>query len=157
MSVAVRDCQPGDVHVLADELVATQALHVAAFPDVYRTIDAATARRFLEQQLAEPDAYIRVAEVSGTVAGYSFFDVRQTAESAFSKARRFLYLNQLSVVANVRCHGAGTALLTDVFQAADRLNIVRVELDVWGFNETARTFFDRRGFDVFGTKLVALR
>lgn len=150
---SIREPKPSDVQRLAELLVYTQALHVEAFPDIYKPMSSQVAVDHIHELLRQ-EIHLRVAEVDGVVAGYTCFEIRQLPESVFAHPRRHCYLNQVTVDPRFQKRGIGATLIGDMFAIGTQHEISRYELDVWGFNDTAKRFFTSQGFQIFGTRMA---
>ncbi|MEM6988759.1 MAG: GNAT family N-acetyltransferase, partial [Pseudomonadota bacterium] len=62
-------------------------------------------------------------------------------------------IHHVSVVESKQRTGVGTALLHRALDTARELGVQKVALDTWSFNDGARAFFQRHGFDVFNVRL----
>ena len=149
----IRNASVDDLTHLSKQLVATQKMHVDAYPDIYAEVTLTIAHEFLLKHLEADASYLQIAEDHGDLAGYSFLDVRRVSAKPFTKARSLVYLNQVVVTLSYRRKGIGRALISDVLNIANGLGIDRVELDVWELNEEARAFFADQGLTIFGYRM----
>jgi ribosomal protein S18 acetylase RimI-like enzyme len=69
MTISIRPALTTDVPALVRLRQANGRRHAELDPHYYRVPDAEAARRYFEEELAEPGSLILVAEVSGEVAG----------------------------------------------------------------------------------------
>lgn len=151
----VRDAVEADLGALADLLLIVQQMHVEAQPDTYRAMTHATAAELLAARLAEPGAYLRVAEAGTELQGYCSAVVRGGPHLPLLQPGEFLYLNELVVRPGSRRQGVGRALVADLRQFARDRGLPQIKLDVGEFNSAARAFFCSLGFDVVGARLSA--
>ncbi len=66
-----------------------------------------------------------------------------------------LFLSTMAVLPNDRRHGVGHVLLEGVLSKAMQLGFQNVTLQVWHGNDTARRLYERRGFSVVRTAVLA--
>jgi ribosomal protein S18 acetylase RimI-like enzyme len=135
-----------DVPVLVSLNRETQDMHAAAFPGRFRrdTPEASVASAF-SAMIDAPSSYWLVAEVGPPVGFLSAeFCVRE--ESWCSVSRRVCYLAAIIVAHEFRRRGIARALLGELKREAGVRGVTDIELDVWAFNESARTAFTKLGF-----------
>ena len=95
--------------------------------------------------LAEPDAFVMIAEQDGRAIGYALVDYRETDDVRITGAR-FAVLKSLAVLPEARGRGVGTALMGAVYGELRRLGIGELEIGVLFANDRARRFYEREGF-----------
>lgn len=129
-----------------------QALHHEAFPDRFNEPGNALVepafRRMLEPSganQAETKAWLCVDQ-DDEALGYVVAVLRESPVNPFTKAVRWIELDQICVLDEARGLGAGRLLAARVLAWAQDRGILRVELSVWDFNAGARAFFDSLGF-----------
>ena len=83
----------------------------------------------------------------GPENGLDVARVRTHEANLFSHPRTIVYVDQLGVAASVHRLGIGRRLMRAVETAAEALAADAVELDVRGFNEGARAFYEALGYD----------
>ena len=152
----IRDATQSDLQVLADAMVRLQGLHVNAYPNIYKPFTASAAVSHLTDLITNSDFNVRVLVHSDQIAGHAILAVETTPDSMFKHAQRYGHLTQIEVDPNYRQLGFGRSLLLDVEAIAKKLELERILLDVWAFNDSAREFFDAAGYHAFGSKLVRL-
>ena len=150
----IRDAIESDLQVLANAMVRLQKLHVDAFPNVYKPFTAVAAVSHLTDLMSLPDFNVRVLIHSNQIVGHAILAVETTSASMFKHAQRYGHLTQIEVAPAYRRLGFGRLLLLDAEDIARQLGLDRIVLDVWAFNDTARDFFGKGGYNAFGSKLV---
>jgi len=146
----VRRAVPNDSRKLSSLSMDVQSLHAAHHPDIFKmptTDDFAVT--FFDEALADSTVSIFIAEEEETPCGYVLCRIVERPENTFTYAMRYLLVDQISVRPGVQRRGAGRALLKQVDLLARELNIQRIQLDSWGFNLKAHTFFESAGFQKF--------
>lgn len=145
----IRRADMRDVEAIAHLLVSVQEIHVAARPDVFKPM---VIDNFLLEtvagQIDDPDAVTFIGEVNGAVIGYVYVVVIERPESVFTWAQRYAYVNQISVLPGFRGLGYGELLMRRVIDFANEYDLLRLQLDVWAFNEGATDFYERLGFRI---------
>ena len=124
-----------------------------AFPEIYRRFDAGDALSHLSGLLSRPDAIVRIAVHGGTVVGHVVFLIETRPESMFTHSQRYGQIAQIEVEPEFRRRGYGRSLLADCERLAASHDLRRIVLDVWAFNNSAKSFFQALGYDDFGSKM----
>jgi ribosomal protein S18 acetylase RimI-like enzyme len=149
----IRDAIESDLPCLAAAMVRLQEAHVRAFPDIYRRFDASDALSHLSVLLSRSDAMVRVAVDGDAVAGHVVLLIETRPESMFTHSRRYGHIAQIEVEPDFRRRGYGRLLLADCERLAASHDLRRIVLDVWAFNNSAKSFFQAIGYDDFGSKM----
>lgn len=150
----IRDATESDLSFLAKGMVRLQNSHVDAFPDVYKTFSESEAIVHLTELLSRQEFHVRVLIHANEVAGHAVLAVESTPASMFKHAQRYGHLIQIEVDPEFRHLGVGRLLVADVDEIAGNLGLDRILLDVWAFNDSARSFFASCGYNAFGSRLV---
>ncbi|MBK9924962.1 MAG: GNAT family N-acetyltransferase [Anaerolineales bacterium] len=127
-----------------------QRLHAEHHPDIFkipRTDDFAV--QFFDTMLADPLVRIFIAEEDGKALGCVLCKLIEREENPFTVAMRYLLVDQISVQPEAHGKGVGKALIAQVEHLAKEWNVVRIQLDSWGFNLHAHEFFEKNGFVKF--------
>lgn len=124
--------------------------HAAAAPHfgAIRDDDGAWARRIARYRraIAEEDGFVLVARGEhGNAVGYAFTHLAD-GMPGWTQPERLGVVDTLTVDAQHRGKGIGTALLARVYDELAPLGIDTVALDVIASNEGARRFYEREGF-----------
>jgi ribosomal protein S18 acetylase RimI-like enzyme len=154
MPAAVRKATTVDAEALSSLNADVQTIHWSALPTRFKppgpdTFPPAAAAALL----AQPDNLVFIAEVDSLPVGYAYAEVIHRPETAFSYADDLVYLHHISVRPAYRKRGLGGALMDAVRSAASDRGITVLALDVWTFNEEARSFFRRHGFTSYNERL----
>lgn len=154
MSLVVRRATAEDANTLSSLNADVQALHAEALPFRFKppgpeTFPPATAAAVI----ANANNLVFVAEIDGVPAGYAYAEAIRRGETAFHLAYDLVYLHHIIVRPPFRRLGAGSALLNAVRAGGRDLGISLVTLETWTFNEAARAFFRRNGFEPYNERL----
>lgn len=147
----VRRATMDDARLLAELNRDVQQIHVDALPDIYKQVDDLTPviEDFRTRILADPEWRTCIVEMDGEPAGYACAHIARRPEHAYSHAREYLYLDQISVRPEYRKGGCGRALMDAIFDLAREIGIRRVALDTLAFNTGAVAFYERLGFQMY--------
>jgi ribosomal protein S18 acetylase RimI-like enzyme len=147
MELDIRLATPGD-HVLFHALNAdVQRLHYETRPDLFKApSEVRSSREEFAALFNKPGVSIWFAFSGGEPVGYVYVEQRERPEDELQRAQRALYVHQLSVRPEARRRGVGTALMRQALTTARAAGVMRVELDVWAFNEGARQLYRALGY-----------
>jgi GNAT superfamily N-acetyltransferase len=87
------------------------------------------------------------------VIGYAYLENVLIKEDALKYARHFILIHHLVISENSRNQGIGMQLLEAVMSYAKKINIHRVEIDVWNGNSNAKNAYLKMGFTTFRERL----
>ena len=136
--------------ILSSLCVDVQRLHAKYHPDIFKMPQNEDfAVSFFNETLADPTISIFLAEEDEQALGYVLCKLLERIDDPFTFALRYLLVDQISVRPVAQGKGVGKALLQRVEILARELNIHRIQLDSWGFNLDAHTFFQKVGFEKF--------
>jgi GNAT superfamily N-acetyltransferase len=136
MGLIIRDAVRGDVPVILDFIMKLAVYERLAHEAVATEAD-------LERELfgAAPKVFCQLAEVDGQPAGFALW---YYTFSTF-QGRLGIWLEDLFVNPEVRGHGVGKALLTDLAQRCLREGLGRYEWNVLDWNQPSIDFYVSQG------------
>lgn len=125
-----------------------QKMHAIEYPHIFKyPANAAQITSFFSERINRENDLILIASMeSGEVTGYIWTTVNNMSENPFKFEQQVMYIHQIAVSPEHRKDGVGSALIKQVERFASGLNIHRLELDSWMFNQEAHEFFHRLGF-----------
>ena len=156
MPVKIRRARPGDEKSIAGFAIRLFEHHVAYDPrrfSMFATQEGAESfyrSRFETDRSAvqPPDrtgaAIVFVAEINGDVVGYVYAEVEDVNYAELLQSA--VWVHDLFVEETARGNGAGKALLEAVADAGKQIGADKLVLSVAAKNDSARTFFQERGF-----------
>lgn len=104
------------------------------------------SRELVAGVLADPHARCLVAEADGHVVGLLLARYHESPAAPWFNARRYVEVEDLTVLSTARRTGAGTALMRAAEDWARALGITTVDLQVIEPNDGARRFYERIGY-----------
>lgn len=146
--VQIRPAQLGDFEAIRVLENLDFSVHAQARPDYFREGQPDYSREEFGELLSKPCPIALVAEKNGEIVGLCFGFVTDHPGDSFCKPRRFALIQDLVTLPQCRGQGIATALLTRARQLAVQAGAVSMELCVWAFNETARSFYEKMGMQV---------
>jgi ribosomal protein S18 acetylase RimI-like enzyme len=153
VNVVVRRAAVDDAPLIASLNSDVQSIHAAALPWRFKPVDQGSYAKEVAAFLAKPEILVFIAEVAGDPAGYAHTETIRRLETALTFAYEMILIQGISVRPAYRRRGVGAALIESVRAAGRELGIELIALDVWKFNDDAREFFRRQGFNVYNERL----
>ncbi|MFB4297002.1 GNAT family N-acetyltransferase [Actinomadura sp. NTSP31] len=132
----IRPAAPGDVPAIL-RLIRELAEYERALHEVKATEEQLKERLFGD----DPRVHALIAEHEGRVAGFAVWFLTFSTWNG----THGIYLEDLFVDPDVRGHGYGKALLTELARIADERGYERVEWAVLGWNKPAIGFYESLG------------
>jgi ribosomal protein S18 acetylase RimI-like enzyme len=149
----IRPAQQSDLPSLARLQKQVHDLHVTGMPTRFKLISEQELTLFMKETIETEHTWVFVAQESDLILGYILVEEKISTENPFCFSQRTLYIDQIAVDQTVRCKGIGTALIDQAKALAVKLNISKVDLNVWCFNSTAGEFFKSKGFSSYNIKM----
>jgi len=112
-----------------------------------RGVDDTWPRRRAEYEewLAEPDAFVLIAEDGDRPVGYALVHPKP-ADDGWETGGRFAELETLCLLPEARGEGLGKRMMDAVYAELRGLGIRALEIGVLATNEGAARFYEREGF-----------
>jgi ribosomal protein S18 acetylase RimI-like enzyme len=131
-----------------------QALHAAGKPDRFKPHGPGTfPPAEVALLIAMPERLVFLAYLGREPAGYAHAEIMRRPESSMVYAHAMIHVHAMSVASRYQRRGVGRTLLQAVRDAGAELGISVVTLNVWSFNEAARTFYRQLGFRTYVEQL----
>lgn len=138
--IAIRDFE--EVNEIMKEI---HSLHVRNRPDLYLDVDEPFPRKQFEEDVENENFISVLAEENHRIMGICF---AQMMEKICMVEKRTAYMDVLCVVEKYRKQGIGGMLFHYVQEKVKRMGAERLDLMVWGFNDTAYSFYEKMGMNV---------
>ena len=149
MEPIVRYALPEELGRINELRAMVSALHAEGRPDIFRPGFCDELRALAGKAMQSPDLDVIAAVLDGEVCGFAVARYINRPESAYMCARRIYHIEEFGVDEAFRRRGAASALVGFCRGEAARLGFDRIELDVWSFNDGARSFYENAGFHEF--------
>ncbi len=147
MKPIIRRARREDAEQILALLYQVEEIHRQGRPDLFRVHGVKFTMTELCAVMEDEATPVFVADVEGNVAGYVFGIVNETKDSPMLFDMKTLHLEDVCVDEGFRGGGIGTALMEYVTAWARENGFDRLDLDVWEFNDGARRFYERLGFE----------
>lgn len=148
----IRFAQGKDIPDILKLLEQVNLIHHQARPDILKEAPKYTLDE-IANIIEDPQRPILVAVEGNHILGYMFGIYQETAESAFLVGEKSLYIDDICVDQNVRGKHVGQALYQATKELASDTGCRRITLNVWAFNESAKSFYEKMGMQSFKTTL----
>jgi ribosomal protein S18 acetylase RimI-like enzyme len=153
--LTIRPATARDFDAVARLNAEVQQLHADALPHLFKPVSPESfPRPRFEHMLGQEGCHLRVAVADGPVA-YLLAELVEPPQTHARFAQRVLRIHEVSVAADFRGRGCGSALLQDAQSLAESSGVTRLDLDTWWFNEHARGFFKAAGFRELNVRLAS--
>jgi ribosomal protein S18 acetylase RimI-like enzyme len=147
MPIAVRRATTKDAALIATLVGDVQELHAAALPRLFKPVGKVSFAKDAAAFLAKPESLVFIADVADDPAGFVHAEMTRRPETSLLYPDRVIFIHTITVRPSYRRRGVGTALMQAVRATGHALRIELFTLHVWMFNEAARQFFRRQGFE----------
>lgn len=122
------------------------SLHVQEVATDFVQPPQAELEEWFRGVLSRPGTIALLAKAGHEPVGYVLAVVHEKPKDLFTNARRWLYLDQISVETAWERQGVGRTLCEALVARARREGFSEIETDTWAFNKTAQAFFRHLGF-----------
>jgi ribosomal protein S18 acetylase RimI-like enzyme len=154
MEIVIRRATNADAEIISVLNRDVQAIHAAALPRRFKPPGPDTfPPSEVKALLAKPENVLFLAHCGSDPAGYAYVEIMRRAETSLVHAYETIYLHHMSVAEAFRNQGVGRSLLDAVRKIGAELGITALALDVWSFNEGARSFFRRYGLTAYNERM----
>lgn len=148
-SLSVRKARPDDYEDLCVLFADLDELHRLARPDLFRVPEGPPrSREYVAEFIACDTKAIFVALMGPKLVGFLTLARTDRPETPVRPARVHVEVDSISVAPNYRRRGIGFKLMQRAEIWAKAQGAPRLVLGVYAFNEGARQFYERAGFEV---------
>ncbi|MEP7291422.1 MAG: GNAT family N-acetyltransferase [Chloroflexota bacterium] len=123
-----------------------QEVHVEGAPEIFSPGGVTSAESYATL-FSTPNQSVMLGIDNREAVAYLHYELLEIPASEFTYAQRTLHIHALSVKATQRRKGYGEVMLAYALETAEKLQLSRVTLDVWSFNQGAYKFYERMGFE----------
>lgn len=113
--------------------------HAQAEPDFYRNLQNAITKEEYAQELQMHEVY--VLEDNNKIIGYSFCYVMEIKDHPLILNQKIFFIDDYCVARREKRKGYGRAMFEELEKLAKAQGCTSIELNVWDFNEEAKTFY----------------
>ena len=154
MKVRVRKATADDYSSLCELFNEMDALHRDALPHIFQQPDgAAREKDYYLGLIADESVALLVAEAGGNLVGFVHAMVRDVPAFPVFVPRRYATVDGIVVKSGFQNHGIGKILMDKMQEWAIAGCATSIELNVYEFNETAISFYERLGYQTLSRKM----
>jgi L-amino acid N-acyltransferase YncA len=144
--LTIRRATPADYEAICELADQMDELFRTHLPDRFRKpTGPVRLRDRTEKLMNDPDTLLAVAELDGKVAGIMNCGFYKMADFPQKKALRHVLVRGISVRAELRRRGIGSALVRRALEWAKEKEVHEVQANVYDFNRPAAAFFASLG------------
>jgi len=142
-----------DIEELAELNSVVQSIHADNEPTIFKPYAISNSKKWFKSFLQDKNNHVLVAQDDKKIViGYIAFTTKKSGGSLLTFPRKLIYIQHIAVDKTWQSKRIGEKLLKKVLRFAEKKKIIRLELDVWAFNESANSFFEKHGFKKFNVK-----
>lgn len=124
-------------------------IHVNGRSDIFREDGWQFIELFIYSRFDEENSDVIVAAIEDEIVGFAVVQYITRSESPFGKARKYFHIEEFGVDEEFRRKGIATSIIDFAKIEAKKNGFVRIELDMWEFNDGALAFYESVGFKTF--------
>lgn len=145
----VRFAEEKDLERVNELRAQVNDVHVKGRPDIFKPGFCQELKDVVYEMCNDENKNIIVAEQDGMICGMVCIEYMIKPESPYNLERKFCHIVEVAVDEAFRRHGVAREMFEFIKKDAKERGFTRIELDVWGFNESAREFYESVGFKTF--------
>ena len=154
MEISVRRATANDYNSLCELFDEIDALHRDNLPHIFKKPGgAAREQDYYSGLIADKNVGLFVAEADGNLVGFVHAIVRDTPAFPVFVPRRYAIVDGIVVKSEFQNRGTGKMLMDKMQEWATAKGATSIELNVYEFNATAISFYERLGYQTFSRKM----
>ena len=124
-------------------------LHAKGKPEFFKEGFSKELQDFLVDIWNNEKCKIVVAVDSSRIIGYSIFSIAPKKEALFMRGGDYLDIDEICIDKDHRRQGIASSIMKYIENYAKKIGIERIVLNMWEFNEEARSFYEKSGFKTY--------
>lgn len=154
MEISVRKANAGDYNSVCELFDEVDTLHRDNLPHIFqKPSGAAREENYYAGLIADKDVALFVAEVDGKLVGFIHAIIRETPAIPVFVPRRYAIVDGVVVNTGFQKRGIGKMLMDKMQEWTITRGATSIELNVYEFNETAISFYERLGYQTLSLKM----
>ena len=154
MTISVRKATTNDYDTLCELFDEIDTLHRDNLPHIFqKPRGSIREEEYYSGLIADESVALFVAEKGEKLVGFVHAVVRDTPAFPVFVPRRYAIVDGIVVKSGYQNHGIGRILMGKVQEWAIAKGAASIELNVYEFNETAISFYERLGYQTFSRKM----
>ena len=154
MKTSVRKATADDYNSICELFLEGDALHRGNLPHIFQTSNGAVREQdYYLELIADENVALLVAEADKDLVGFVHAIVRDAPAFPVFVPRRYAVVDAVGVRPKFQNHGIGRILMEQMQEWASAKGATSIELNVYEFNKTAISFYERLGYRTFSRKM----
>jgi ribosomal protein S18 acetylase RimI-like enzyme len=154
MEISVRKATADDYKSLCELFDEIDALHRDNLPQIFqKPSGAARGQDYYLGLVADENVALFVSEVGEKLVGFVHAIIRDTPTFPVFVPRRYAIVDGIVVKSGFQNNGIGKILMDKMQEWATARGATSIELNVYEFNVTAISFYERLGYHNFSRKM----
>jgi diamine N-acetyltransferase len=154
MEIRVRKATAHDYNSLCQLFDEGDALHRDHLPHIFQKPGgAAREQDYYLELIADENVALLVAQIGENLVGFVHAIIRETPAFPVFVPRRYAIVDGIVVKSGFQNHGIGRNLMDKMQEWAIAKGATSIELNVYEFNETAISFYERLGYQSLSRKM----
>jgi ribosomal protein S18 acetylase RimI-like enzyme len=154
MEISVRKATADDYNSLCKLFDEIDALHRDHLPHIFKKPGgAAREQDYYLGLIADENVALLVAEADEKLVGFGHTIVRDTPAFPVFVPRHYAIVEGIVVKSGFQNHGIGRILMDKMQEWATAKGAASIELNVYEFNKTAISFYERLGYQTLSRKM----
>lgn len=154
MEISIRKATAEDYNSLCELFEEIDALHRDNLPRLFQKPGgAAREQDYYLGLVADENVALFVSEVGEKLVGFVHAIIRDTPAMSIFVPRRYAIVDSIVVKSGFQNQGIGKILMDKMQEWAIARSAASIELNVYEFNETAISFYERLGYQTFSRKM----
>lgn len=154
MKINVRKATAADYDPVRELFGEIDALHGDHLPQIFRKPgEAARTQDYYSGLLVDENVALLVAEAGEEVLAFVQAVLRDAPAMPVFVPRRYAVVDGIVVKSGFQNEGIGSILMAEIQKWAMAKGASSIELNVYEFNQTAITFYEKLGFRTFSRKM----
>jgi ribosomal protein S18 acetylase RimI-like enzyme len=154
MEISIRKATADDYNALCELFDEIDALHRNNLPHIFqKPIGSVREQEYYSGLIADENVALLVAEAGERLVGFIHAVCRDTPAIPVLVPRRYAIVDSIVVKAGFQNRGIGRILMDKMQEWAIEKNTISIELNVYEFNRTAISFYERLGYQTFSRKM----
>ncbi len=154
MEISIRKATADDYDPVCQLFDEMDALHRGQLPRIFRQPDGpARQKDYYLGLIADDNVALLVAEAGRSVAGFVHAFVRDAPAVPVLVPRRYVIVDGIVVRAGFQDRGIGRRLMDEMQAWAISKEAASIELNVYEFNRSAISFYERLGYQTLSRKM----
>jgi ribosomal protein S18 acetylase RimI-like enzyme len=154
MEIIVRKATADDYSAVCELFNEVDALHRDNLPRIFQQPDGAPREKdYYLGLIADKNVALLVAESGTDLVGYVHAIIKDASAFPVFVPRRYAVVDAVVVRSGFQFHGIGRRLMDEAQAWAAAKGATSIELNVYEFNETAISFYERLGYQTLSRKM----